>query len=66
MRKINLFLVVTFILLISCKKDDNLSPNVPFIGNWAGKGISVIAQKHRLILNSITLLEPSIKIDNEQ
>lgn len=43
MRKINLFLVVTFILLISCKKDEDLSPDTTFSGKWGGQGISVLA-----------------------
>lgn len=43
MRKINLFLAVIFILLISCTKDENLSPDVPFSGKWGGQGITVLA-----------------------
>ncbi len=43
MRNINLFLLVTLFLLISCKKDENLSPDTTFLGKWGGQGISVLA-----------------------
>ena len=43
MKKINLALAVIFILLISCTKDENLSPDAPFSGKWGGQGITVLA-----------------------
>lgn len=43
MRKIDIFLGLIFILLISCAKDENLSPDTPFSGKWGGQGVSVLA-----------------------
>ena len=51
MRNLNLLLVATIILLVSCTKDDNLIPNTLFIGSWGGQGISVSASDTQVTLN---------------
>jgi hypothetical protein len=45
MRTIYLTFPIILILLIACKKEDNLSLNVPLIGQWGGKGINIVASE---------------------
>jgi hypothetical protein len=50
MRNINLILSAIFILILSCKKDESLSPDTPFVGNWGGQGIAVLATETQVTL----------------
>lgn len=43
MRTILITLPIILVLLIACKKDDNLAISVPLIGQWGGKGIQITA-----------------------
>lgn len=45
MRTIYMTLPIILVLLIACKKEDNLSLNVPLIGQWGGKGINIVASE---------------------
>lgn len=51
MGKINLLLATIIILLVSCRKDENLSPETQFTGRWGGQGISVLASDTQVILD---------------
>ena len=39
-------LPIILVLLIACKKEDNLYVNVPLIGQWGGKGINIVASEN--------------------
>ncbi len=43
MKTILITLPIMLVLLIACKKDDNLTSSVPLIGQWGGKGIQIVA-----------------------
>jgi hypothetical protein len=51
MRNLNLLLVATIILLVSCTKDDNLIPDTLFTGRWGGQGISVLVSDTQVTLD---------------
>lgn len=50
MKTIQLFLIVT-VLLFSCAKSQTLSPDVPLLGNWGGRGIALVASDKEVNLN---------------
>ena len=51
MKNINLLLSAIIILLVSCTKDENLSPDTLFAGKWGGQGISVLASDTQVTLD---------------
>jgi hypothetical protein len=52
MKTINLTLFVILGLLISCTKDETLSPDTTlFTGKWGGQGISVVASDTQVTLD---------------
>lgn len=50
MKTIQLLLIVTA-LLFSCAKSQTLSPDVPLLGNWGGRGIALVASDKEVNLN---------------
>lgn len=50
MRNLNFWLATIIILLVSCTKYDNLSPDTLFTGRWGGQGISVLASDTQVTL----------------
>lgn len=50
MKTIQLFLMAT-VLLFSCAKSQTLSPDVPLLGNWGGRGIALVASDKEVNLN---------------
>lgn len=50
MKTIQLFLIATA-LLFSCAKSQTLSPDVPLLGNWGGRGIVLVASDQEVNMN---------------
>ncbi len=50
MKTIQLFLIATT-LLFSCAKFQTLSPDVPLLGNWGGRGIALVASDKEVNIN---------------
>ena len=51
MKTILTTLPIILLLLIACKKEDNLIANTPLIGEWGGKGIQVLASDSEVSFN---------------